>query len=223
MIELYHVSKSFQGRPALQDVTLKIEKGEFVYVSGASGAGKTTLLRMIFRAERPDEGHILVNNRNLTELPERAVPYLRRSMGIIFQDFRLLPRKTVFDNVAVTLKVVGLSEGLLRRKVFEALRLVGLDRVPKALPGALSAGEQQRVCLARAIVNDPLILLADEPTSNLDAALSVEILNLLKAVNLRGTTVVVATHNPNLVGRLKRRMIVLQRGRVMEISKAAEA
>jgi len=222
MIELYHVSKSFQGRPALQDVTLKIEKGEFVYLSGASGAGKTTLLRMIFRAERPDEGHILVNNRNLTELKERAVPYLRRSMGIIFQDFRLLPRKTVFENVAVTLKVVGLSEGLLRRKVFEALRLVGLDDVPKALPSALSAGEQQRVCLARAIVNDPLILLADEPTSNLDAVLSAEILNLLKAVNLRGTTVVVATHNPNFVGRLNRRMIVLQHGRVME-SKAAEA
>jgi cell division transport system ATP-binding protein len=144
-------------------------------------------------------------------------------MGIIFQDFRLLQRKTVFDNVAVTLKVIGLSEGLLRRKVFEALRLVGLDRFPNALPSALSAGEQQRVCLARAIVNDPLILLADEPTSNLDAALSVEILNLLKAVNLRGTTVVVATHNPNLVGRLKRRMIVLQHGRVMEPSKAAEA
>jgi cell division transport system ATP-binding protein len=222
MIELFHVSKSYQGRQALHDVTLKIEKGEFVYLSGASGAGKTTLLRMIFRAERPDEGHILVNNRNLTELKERAVPYLRRSMGIIFQDFRLLQRKTVFENVAVTLKVVGLSEGLLRRKVFEALRLVGLDGVPKALPSALSAGEQQRVCLARAIVNDPLILLADEPTSNLDAVLSAEILNLLKAVNLRGTTVVVATHNPNLVGRLNRRMIVLQHGRVME-SKAAEA
>ena len=222
MIELYHVSKRFQGRPALQDVTLKIEKGEFVYLTGASGAGKTTLLRMIFRAERPDEGHILVNNQNLTELKESAVPYLRRSMGIIFQDFRLLPRKTVFENVAVTLKVVGLSEGLLRRKVFEALRLVGLDGVPKVLPSALSAGEQQRVCLARAIVNDPLILLADEPTSNLDAILSAEILNLLKAVNLRGTTVVVATHNPNFVGRLNRRMIVLQHGRVLE-SKAAEA
>jgi cell division transport system ATP-binding protein len=177
---------------------------------------------MIFRSERPDEGHVLVNNRNLTELKENAVPYLRRSMGIIFQDFRLLPRKTVFDNVAVTLKVVGLSEGLLRRKVFEALRLVGLDDVPKVLPSVLSAGEQQRVCLARAIVNDPLILLADEPTSNLDAVLSAEILALLKEVNLRGTTVVVATHNPNLVGRLNRRMIVLQHGRVMD-SKAAQA
>ena len=199
MIEVYHVSKSFQGRVALQDVNLKIDKGEFVYLTGASGAGKTTLLRLIFRAETPDEGHVLVNNQNLTELKESAVPYLRRSMGIIFQDFRLLPRKTVFENVAITLKVVGLSEGLLRGKVFEALRLVGLDRLQKALPSTLSAGEQQRVCLARAIVNDPLILLADEPTSNLDAALSAEILELLKAVNLRGTTVIVATHNANLI------------------------
>jgi cell division transport system ATP-binding protein len=222
MIEVYHVSKSFQGRQALQDINLKIDKGEFVYLTGASGAGKTTLLRLIFRAETPDEGHVLVNNQNLTELKESAVPYLRRSMGIIFQDFRLLPRKTVFENVAITLKVVGLSEGLLRGKVFEALRLVGLDGLQKALPSTLSAGEQQRVCLARAIVNDPLILLADEPTSNLDAALSVEILELLKAVNLRGTTVIVATHNANLIGRQRRRMVVLHQGRVLEAT-AAEA
>jgi len=216
MIEVYHVSKSFQGRVALQDVNLKIDKGEFVYLTGASGAGKTTLLRLIFRAETPDEGHVLVNNQNLTELKESAVPYLRRSMGIIFQDFRLLPRKTVFENVAITLKVVGLSEGLLRGKVFAALRLVGLDGLQKALPSTLSAGEQQRVCLARAIVNDPLILLADEPTSNLDATLSAEILELLKAVNLRGTTVIVATHNANLIGRQRRRMVVLHQGRVLE-------
>jgi len=222
MIEVYHVSKSFQGRQALQDINLKIDKGAFVYLTGASGAGKTTLLRLIFRAETPDEGHVLVNNQNLTELKESAVPYLRRSMGIIFQDFRLLPRKTVFENVAITLKVVGLSEGLLRGKVFEALRLVGLDGLQKALPSTLSAGEQQRVCLARAIVNDPLILLADEPTSNLDAALSIEILELLKAVNLRGTTVIVATHNANLIGRQRRRMVVLHQGRVLE-AKAAQA
>jgi cell division transport system ATP-binding protein len=222
MIEVYHVSKSFQGRQALQDINLKIDKGEFVYLTGASGAGKTTLLRLIFRAETPDEGHVLVNNQNLTELKESAVPYLRRSMGIIFQDFRLLPRKTVFENVAITLKVVGLSEGLLRGKVFEALRLVGLDGLQKAFPSTLSAGEQQRVCLARAIVNDPLILLADEPTSNLDAALSIEILELLKAVNLRGTTVIIATHNANLIGRQRRRMVVLHQGRVLEAT-AAEA
>ena len=222
MIEIYHVSKSFQGRQALHDVNLKIEKGEFVYLTGASGAGKTTLLRLVFPAETPDEGHILVNNRNLSELKASAIPYLRRSIGIIFQDFRLLPRKTVFENVAITLKVVGLSEGLLRGKVFEALRLVGLDKLQKALPSTLSAGEQQRVCLARAIVNDPLILLADEPTSNLDAALSTEIMDLLKAVNLRGTTVVVATHNANLMARQNRRMIILEHGRVLE-SRAGEA
>jgi cell division transport system ATP-binding protein len=216
MIEIYHVSKSFHGRPALQDVNLKIEKGEFVYLSGPSGAGKTTLLRLIFRAETPDEGHILVNNRHLGDLKESAVPYLRRSMGFIFQDFRLLQKKTVFENVAVALKVVGVSEGLLRVKVSEALRLVGLDAFQKAMPYALSAGAQQRVCLARAIVNDPLILLADEPTSNLDSTLAGEILELLKAVNLRGTTVVVATHNADLINRQRRQVIRLQDGRVVE-------
>jgi cell division transport system ATP-binding protein len=214
MIEIFHVSKNYHGRPALEDVSLKIGKGEFVYLTGSSGAGKTTLLRLIFRAETPDEGHVLVNNRNLSELSETRVPYLRRSIGFIFQDFRLLFKKTVFDNVAITLKVAGISEGLLRSKVFEALRLVGLEGVHKSSPGTLSAGEQQRVCLARAIVNDPLILLADEPTSNLDSTLSAEILELLKTVNLRGTTVILATHNAELIGRMRRRVIMLDHGRV---------
>jgi len=222
MIEIYHVSKSFHGRPALHDVNLKIEKGEFVYLSGPSGAGKTTLLRLIFRAETPDEGHIVVNNRNLGDLKESAVPYLRRSMGFIFQDFRLLQKKTVFENVAIALKVVGVSEGLLRVKVSEALRVVGLEGFQKAMPYTLSAGAQQRVCLARAIVNDPLILLADEPTSNLDSTLAGEILELLKAVNLRGTTVLVATHNADLINRQRRQVIRLQDGRVVD-GGAAEA
>ena len=215
MIELYHVSKSYHGRPALQDVNLRIEKGEFVYLTGSSGAGKTTLLRLITRAEIPDEGQILVNNRNLAELAKSHVPYLRRSMGIIFQDFRLLAKKTVFENVAIALKVVGVSEGLLRVKVSEALRVVGLEGLQKALPVTLSAGEQQRVCLARAIVNDPLILLADEPTSNLDAALAGELLELLKRVNQRGTTVILATHNADLI-RHNRRVIRLDHGRLVE-------
>jgi len=222
MIEIYHVSKNFHSRPALHDVNLKIEKGEFVYLSGPSGAGKTTLLRLIFRAETPDEGHIVVNNRNLGDLKESAVPYLRRSMGFIFQDFRLLQKKTVFENVAIALKVVGVSEGLLRVKVSEALRVVGLEGFQKAMPYTLSAGAQQRVCLARAIVNDPLILLADEPTSNLDSTLAGEILELLKAVNLRGTTVLVATHNADLINRQRRQVIRLQDGRVVE-GGAAEA
>jgi cell division transport system ATP-binding protein len=215
MIELYHVSKSYQGRAALDNVNLRIDKGEFVYLTGSSGAGKTTLLRLVFRAEIPDEGQVLVNGLNLGELPKSRVPYLRRSMGIIFQDFRLFTKKTVFDNVAIALKVAGMSEGLLRVKVAEALRVVGLDGFQKALPFSLSAGEQQRVCLARAIVNNPLILLADEPTSNLDPTLAEQLLELLRAVNLRGTTVIVATHDPNLI-RTKRRLIRLDQGCVVE-------
>ena len=216
MIEIFHVSKSYHGRAALQDVSLKVEKGEFVFLAGPSGAGKTTLLRLIFRADVADEGQVLVDNQNLAHLKASAVPYLRRGMGFVFQDFRLLPKKTVFDNVAVTLKVVGVQEGLMRAKVYEALRAVGLDHRGEALPAMLSAGEQQRVCLARAIVNDPQILLADEPTGNLDAAMALEILELMKAVNLRGTTVVVATHNRDLVSRLRRRAVILEQGRVVE-------
>jgi cell division transport system ATP-binding protein len=216
MIEIYHVSKSYNGKPALQDVSLSIKKGEFVYLTGSSGAGKTTLLRLIFRAEAPDEGHIVVNSRDLGNLTESAVPYLRRSMGFIFQDFRLLPKKTVFENVAVTLRVVGLSETVIRRKVLGALQLVGLESFQDAHPSMLSAGGQQRVCLARAIVNDPVILLADEPTSNLDTQLAGELLELLKVVNLRGTTIMLATHNTELVRRLQRRVVTLNQGCVVE-------
>lgn len=215
MIAVFHVSKTYLGRPALQDVTLKIEKGEFVFLTGPSGAGKTTLLRLIFLADVPEEGQILVNNRNLAHLPLSAIPHLRRTMGFVFQDFRLLPKKTVFDNVALTLKVAGVPEGRLREKVFTTLRGVGLEARHEALPSSLSAGEQQRVCLARAIVNDPQILLADEPTGNLDADLSEEIFDLLKAVNARGTTVVVATHSRNLVQRFPRRVISLNQGRIV--------
>jgi cell division transport system ATP-binding protein len=216
MIEIYHVSKSYNGKPALQDVNLRIDKGEFVYLTGSSGAGKTTLLRLIFRAEAPDEGHIVVNGRDLASMAESAVPYLRRSMGFIFQDFRLLPKKTVFENVAVTLRVVGVSEALIRRKVFGALQLVGLEAFQDAVPSMLSAGGQQRVCLARATVNDPVILLADEPTSNLDTQLAGELLELLKVINLRGTTIVLATHNIELVRRLPRRVVTINQGCIVE-------
>ena len=215
MIEIFHVSKTYNGRVALDDVSLKVDKGEFIFLTGRSGAGKTTLLRLIFRAEVPDEGQIVVNDRNLAHIAESRVPYLRRTMGFIFPDFRLLQKKTVFDNVAITLKVVGMPEGLMRPKVMNALRLVGLDQRQGALPSTLSAGEQQRLCLARAIVNDPQVLLADEPTSNLDAQLSAEIFDLLKVVNLRGTTVVVATHSADMVSYLRRRVVTLEDGRVM--------
>ena len=216
MIEFFHVSKSYNGRPALQDVSLTIEKGEFVFLTGSSGAGKTTLLRLIFCADAPDEGQILVNGRNLLHLKKSAVPLLRRTMGFVFQDFRLLPKKTVFENVALALKVGGVPEGVLRVKTAETLGAVGLGHKVNALPLTLSAGEQQRVCLARAIVNDPQVLLADEPTGNLDAELSGEILDLMKAVNARGTTVLLATHNRDLWRRVRRRVVRLEQGRVVE-------
>ena len=216
MIEFFHVSKSYNGRPALQDVSLTIEKGEFVFLTGSSGAGKTTLLRLIFCADAPDEGQILMNGRNLLHLKKSAVPLLRRTMGFVFQDFRLLPKKTVFENVALALKVGGVPEGVLRVKTIETLGAVGLGHKVNALPLTLSAGEQQRVCLARAIVNDPQVLLADEPTGNLDTELSGEILDLMKAVNARGTTVLLATHNRDLWRRVRRRVVRLEQGRVVE-------
>ena len=216
MIEFYHVSKAYNGWPALQDVSFKVDKGEFVFVTGPSGAGKTTLLRLIFRADAPDEGQILVNDRNLLHIRESEVPYLRRMIGFVFQDFRLLPKKTVFENVALALKVSGVPEGVLRVRVAETLGAVGLGHKLDALPMTLSAGEQQRVCLARAIVNDPQILLADEPTGNLDADLSGEILELMKSANARGTTVVLATHNRELLKRWRRRVMRLEQGRVAE-------
>ena len=216
MIEFYHVSKTYNGWPALHDVSFKIDKGEFVFLTGPSGAGKTTLLRLIFRADAPDKGQILVNNRNLLHIRESEVPYLRRMIGFVFQDFRLLPKKTVFENVALALKVSGVPEGVLRVRVGETLGAVGLGHKLDAMPMALSAGEQQRMCLARAIVNDPQILLADEPTGNLDADLSGEILELMKSVNARGTTVVLATHNREMLKRWRRRVMRLEQGRVAE-------
>ena len=216
MIELYHVCKAYNGWPALHDVSFKIDKGEFVFLTGPSGAGKTTLLRLIFRADAPDEGQILVNSRNLLHVRESEVPYLRRMIGFVFQDFRLLPRKTVFENVALALKVSGVPEGVLRVRVAETLGAVGLGHKLDGMPTALSAGEQQRVCLARALVNDPQILLADEPTGNLDAELAGEILELMKSANARGTTVVLATHNRELLKRWRRRVVRLEQGRVRE-------
>ncbi len=221
MIEFYHVSKAFNGRPALQDVSLKIAKGEFVFLTGPSGAGKTTLLRLMFCADAPDEGQILVNGRNLLHLKPSAVPYLRRTMGFVFQDFRLLPKKTVFENVALALKVCGVPEGLLRVKAADTLSAVGLGHRLEALPPTLSAGEQQRACLARAIVNDPQILLADEPTGNLDPELAGEILELMKNVNARGTTVVLATHNQDLLRNVRRRAVRLEHGTVTEDGSSA--
>lgn len=212
MIELIRVSKQYDRRPALSNVTLEIEKGEFVLLMGASGAGKSTLLRMLIGAERPDEGQVFVYGKNVTALKQRDIPYLRRKVGTVFQDFRLLAKKTVFDNVALPLLVQGVSAQDIRRKVTEALRAVGVEHKRDQLPVVLSTGEQQRVCIARAIVNGPVVLLADEPTGNLDPGLTAEIIELFKLINARGTTVVVATHDPQVMAQVNRRVITLSHG-----------
>ncbi len=212
MIQLIHVSKHYDRRPALSNVSLEVEKGEFVLLMGASGAGKSTLLRMLIGAERPDEGQVFVQGKNVTTLRRSEIPYLRRKVGTVFQDFRLLPKKTVFENVALPLLVQGVSPADIRRKVTEALRAVGVEHKRDQLPVGLSTGEQQRVCIARAIVNGPIVLLADEPTGNLDPALTGEIIELFKLINARGTTVVVATHDPLVMEQVNRRVITLSEG-----------
>ncbi len=215
MIQIFHVTKYYDRRPALVDINLQIQKGDFVLLMGPSGAGKTTLLKLVFCAESPDEGQILVQNRNIARLRPSDVPYLRRTMGFVFQDFRLLPKKNVFDNVALPLVVQGASSFEIKRRVAEALKAVGVEHKKDSRPVTLSAGEQQRVCIARAIVNGPSILLADEPTGNMDPDLAQEIFELFKAINARGTTVVVATHNRQMIDQINRRVVMLQHGQVV--------
>lgn len=215
MIQLFHVSKYYDRRPALSNINLQIEKGEFVLLVGPSGAGKTTLLKLLFCAEHPDDGQILVQNRNVARLRPSDVPYLRRTMGIVFQDFRLLPKKNVFENVALPLMVQGVSAFETRRKVTEALKAVGIEHRKESRPALLSAGEQQRVCIARAIVNGPIILLADEPTGNMDPDLAGEIMELFKMIHARGTTVMVATHNRQVVEQVGRRVVMLNEGKLV--------
>ena len=215
MIQLIHVTKQYDRRLALSDVSLEIEKGEFVLLMGPSGAGKSTLLRMLIGAEWPDDGQVFVNGKNVTTLKASEIPYLRRKVGTVFQDFRLLPKKSVFENVALPLLVQGISQGDIKRKVTEALRSVGVEHKRDKLPMSLSTGEQQRVCIARAIVNGPVVLLADEPTGNLDPALTGEIIELFKLINARGTTVVVATHDPSVMVQVNRRVVTLVQGTLM--------
>jgi cell division transport system ATP-binding protein len=215
MIQLIHVSKSYDRRVALSDLTLEIGKGEFVLLMGPSGAGKSTLLRMLIGEERPDQGQIFVQGKNVGQLRQSEVPYLRRKIGIVFQDFRLLPKKSVFENVALPLIVQRSSTADIRRKVTEALRAVGVEHKKDQSPASLSTGEQQRVCIARAIVNGPVVLLADEPTGNLDPERTAEIIELFKLINARGTTVVVATHDPHVMALVNRRVITLMQGVLM--------
>ena len=215
MIQLIHVSKSYDRRVALSDLTLEIGKGEFVLLMGPSGAGKSTLLRMLIGEERPDQGQIFVQGKNVGQLRQSEVPYLRRKIGTVFQDFRLLPKKSVFENVALPLIVQRSSTADIRRKVTEALRAVGVEHKKDQSPASLSTGEQQRVCIARAIVNGPVVLLADEPTGNLDPERTAEIIELFKLINARGTTVVVATHDPHVMALVNRRVITLMQGVLM--------
>ncbi len=215
MIQLFHDSKFFERCTALHDVTVRIEKGECVLLTGPSGAGKTTLLKLIFGAEIPDEGQILVQNRNIARLREADIPYLRRTMGFVLQNFKLLPKKTVFENVALPLIIQGVSRAESKRKVGEALKAVGMDHKHSSQTGVMSAGEQHRVCIARAIVNNPIILLADEPTGNLDTVLTSEIVELFKTIHARGTTVLLATHNQSVVEEMNGRVLHLQAGRMV--------
>ncbi|MDX2253504.1 MAG: cell division ATP-binding protein FtsE [Nitrospira sp.] len=215
MIQLIHVSKSYDRRVALSDLTLEIGKGEFVLLMGPSGAGKSTLLRMLIGEERPDQGQIFMQGKNVGQLRQSEVPYLRRKIGTVFQDFRLLPKKSVFENVALPLIVQRSSTADIRRKVTEALRAVGVEHKKDQSPASLSTGEQQRACIARAIVNGPVVLLADEPTGNLDPERTAEIIELFKLINARGTTVVVATHDPHVMALVNRRVITLMQGVLM--------
>ncbi|WP_208029220.1 cell division ATP-binding protein FtsE [Rhabdothermincola sediminis] len=216
MIKLEHVTKTYKGNVvALRDATLEIQKGEFVFLVGASGSGKSTFIRLLNREEIPESGRIYVAGKDIGDLSQWKVPFLRRNIGCVFQDFKLLSNKTVFENVAFALEVIGRPRNVIRTQVPAILELVGLGDKASRFPHELSGGEQQRVSIARAFVNRPLVLLADEPTGNLDPATSVGIMRLLDRINKTGTTVVMATHDRGIVDTMRRRVIELDRGSIV--------
>lgn len=216
MIQLFNVAKAYQReQSALNDVTLQVGKGEFVYLTGPSGAGKSTLLKLICCAERPTRGQILMDGRNITRLPVRYIPHLRRNLGIVFQDFKLLTRRTIFENVAFPLEVQGKRRMEVGKKVYQVLKQVGLEHRLNHYPLQLSGGEQQRVAVARALVVDPLVLLADEPTGNLDPDVTLDIMELFKTASARGTTIIMATHDRSLIRAFPRRVVTLEAGRLI--------
>ncbi len=216
LIEFKGVSKSYVGGThALKDINIRIYKGEFVFIVGSSGAGKSTFMKLIMREEKPNTGEIIVNNYRLSQLPRKEVPHLRRTMGIVFQDFRLIPTLDVFDNVAFSMHVVGASNREIHKNVSRMLNMVGLSHKAHAMPSQLSGGEQQRVGLARALVNKPSIIIADEPTGNVDPNMSYEIVELLTEINRRGTTVLMVTHAHQLVRDFGKRVIMLDKGSIV--------
>jgi cell division transport system ATP-binding protein len=218
VIEATRLSKTYtRGVYALRDLSLRIDKGDFVFLTGPSGAGKSTLLRMLLRQDVPTEGELSVDGRNLATLNRRQVQAYRRSLGFVFQDFKLLPAKTVLENVSFVPRVLGMAVTQQQRRTFQVLKWVGLQHRMGAYPMELSGGEQQRVAIARALVNDPSIILADEPTGNLDPDLSLEIMNLFREINARGTTVLVATHDRELIRRVGRRSVTLDHGHIVEM------
>src|SRR5580765_3463430 len=224
MIQLFRVSKEYgRFRHALSDVTCTIERGEFVFLTGPSGAGKSTFLKLLFREQPPTSGQILVNGRNIGVLPPSQIPYFRRTVGVVFQDFKLIGRKTVFENVAFVQNVLGLPRAEQKRRAYHVLKRVGLHHQMNALPEELSGGEQQRVAIARAIVNEPSLLLADEPTGNLDPMLAEEIMRLFVEINIRGTTVVVATHDLEMIRRMGKRTLTLERGHLHDPDRSRES
>lgn len=215
MIEFRNVTKIYStGITAVDNTSLEIEKGEFVFIVGSSGCGKSTLMKMLMKEVEPTEGQILVNGIDITKISKRRIPSLRRSMGIVFQDFRLLPDKTVYENVAYAMRVIEASPKVIKRQVPNVLSLVGLLNKADVYPDQLSGGEQQRVAVARAIVNNPSVLIADEPTGNLDPDTAWEIMSLLNDINRRGTTVVVATHAKDIVDKMQKRVIAIEKGNV---------
>jgi cell division transport system ATP-binding protein len=216
MIQLYRVTKYFEGVPALSDVSFVVEKGEFVFVTGPSGAGKSTLLKVIFCAEHVDDGKIIIQGINTVRLKSSTIPYLRRNMGFVFQDYKLLPHKTIFENITLALRVVGTPYGEIERRALQVLKKVGMHEKRHLTPPKLSGGEQQKVAVARALVNEPQVLLADEPTGNLDPQSAQEVFRLFRDINMKGTTVLVATHDRETVRKMRRRIISMERGRIIE-------
>ncbi len=217
MIQLHNVSLAYQKDvTALSNVNLRIDKGEFVFLTGTSGAGKTTLLRLLYGALTPTSGQVLIDGQNVSRMTSSQIPFLRRSIGVVFQDFKLLPNRTVFENVAITLEVLGWGRADIGKKVLHILKQMGIESKINLTPQRLSGGEQQRVALARALVNDPKILLADEPTGNLDDSNKNQILSIFKDANARGTTVVVATHDRRLIENSHKRLVTLSKGDIVE-------